>query len=140
MSSGRCQCQYEAENNLPITKRCFIPCREQKPTASNYLEEISKKWEASRKAPMSREEIIQALSHIENTVKDYRGEKRRYYRMNSSPDDMRSVVEEAASVLFPDMKVEDPEVLHLVIITFGTMIQGKVEIWDGVVWIRTIMI
>lgn len=87
---------------------------------------------------MSKEELIDYLSSIENVEKDYRGQKRRYYRMRNTFDNKQELIKEALLVLFPDCDEEmgNPNFVKY----HSDMIEKKMEVWDGVVWIRTILV
>ena len=104
-------------------------------------DKIAKIWEDAKKAHLTKEEIIEKLSSIENVVKNYHGSPRRYYKLKADPKNVSEQAVEACMILFPDMRVEDPEILAMVVSTFGETVISKIEYWeDGHAWVRTVLV
>ena len=73
-------------------------------------------------------------------LKEYRGEPRRYYKLNASPEDKEALVKESCTILFPEFRTEEPKVLEMVIERYGDTSLRKIEIFDGCAWVRTILV
>ena len=132
-----CKCLYEYHEGLPRTRSCLKACEAQINITENRntLENVDNLV----KVKLTREQLLEKLSHIENVVKDYRGQPRRYYRMKTDPKDWDAVVTEACTVLFPDMKIEIPGVVEWIKENYPA--DRKIEIWpDGTAWVRTILV
>jgi len=132
-----CKCLYEHHTGLPRTKNCMKRCEAQiNATKERIMLPLENLLE---KEDLTIEELKKRLDHIENLVKDFNGSPRRYYRMKTPPSDMEGVIREAATVLFPDMKVDNPVVVEWIMEFYP--VDKKIEIWpDGSAWVRTILV
>jgi len=132
-----CKCLYEHHTGEARTKNCLKRCQAQ--INSSNERHTLKNSEKLVKEELTIEELKQRLDHIENVVKDYNGQKRRYYRMKTPPSQWDLLIKEAATVLFPDMKVEDPTVVEWILEFYP--VEKKIEVWeDGTAWVRTILV
>lgn len=102
--------------------------------------EIKKILDEARKPGFdSTDAIRDSLTHLTSEVKEYRGSKRRYYRMSTPPQQVESLIEEIFSSLYPDYDTTRPEVVRALLAI--EPITKKMELWpDGHVWIRTILV
>lgn len=102
--------------------------------------EIKKILDEARKPGFdSPDEIRDALAHLTSEVKDYRGSKRRYYKMMTPPQRVEALIEEIFSSLYPEYDTTKPDVVRALLAV--EPITKKMELWpDGHVWIRTTLV
>ena len=137
----RCTCLEESRSNQPRSKFCFTPCKAQMEILRR--EESIKKWEEAKRPGMERitqEDLKKMLEHIPSEVREYRGESRRYYLLVGDLSDRQALSEEAASILYPEMRMDDPEVAKMVVEYFGPFLYKKIEEFNGTAWVRTTLV
>ncbi len=102
--------------------------------------EVKKILDEARKPGFDTTDSIRdALAHLTSEVKEYRGSKRRYYKMMTSPQNVAGLVEEIFASLYPDFDTTKPEVIRALMM--AEPITKKMELWpDGHVWIRTMLV
>jgi hypothetical protein len=83
------------------------------------------------------EELKEHLSHIENEVRSHKNGLRRYYRMQTPPENEVELVNEATSVLFPEYDINDGS---LTVEALKYLTLSKIEIIDGVAWVCTLLV
>ena len=89
---------------------------------------------------MTEEDLKNMISHIPNQLRDYRGNPRRYYKLESSISDSYELSKEAISILFPEFDLSDPENEKFIVDLFGPTVLSKTELLeDGKYWVRTIL-
>jgi len=104
------------------------------------ITEIRKILDENRKPGFENTDAIRdALTHLTSEVKEYRGNKRRYYKMMTPPQNVEVLIEEIFSSLYPDYDITKPEVVRALLMI--EPITKKMELWpDGHVWIRTMLV